>query len=120
MNKNMNNSKKSFYLFLSGCLTLRLFIAYIAKIINIKYLPILGVIALIPAFGFIYYYFSNTRTTGPETFGEKIWWNNIRILHFICYLTFAILACCKNNYAWIALLIDVLIGLAAVLIHHLL
>ena len=114
----MNNIQKRFLLFIFGCISIRLLFVYIAKTVDKSYLPILGLLALIPAIGFFYIFFTNSRETGPEVFGEKIWWNNLRILHGLLYLIFAILAITIQSYAWIPLLIDVSIGLLSFLYFH--
>ena len=82
---------------------------------NLKYL---GFLALIPAIGFMYIYLTGTRKTGPETFGEKIWWNDLRPLHSILYFLFAYNAIIGNKNSWIFLLVDVLLGLISFLFHH--
>jgi hypothetical protein len=114
----MNNIQKRFLLFLFGCIPTRLAIMYLAKISPIEYLPILGYIALIPALGFIYLYFSGIRTSGPETFGDKIWWNNLRPIHAIFYLLFAYNAINQVRNAWLYLMYDVIFGLFSFLIFH--
>lgn len=114
----MNNIQKRFLLFLFGCIPTRLAITYLAKISPIEYLPILGYIALIPALGFIYLYFSGIRQSGPETFGDKIWWNNLRPIHAIFYLLFAYNAVNKVRTAWLYLMYDVIVGLSSFLIFH--
>jgi len=114
----MNNIQKRFLLFLFGCIPTRLAIMYLAKVISPQYLPILGYLALIPAFGFYYLYFSGARKTGAEVFGDKIWWNNLRPIHGILYTLFAYNAIIRNTSAWIYLLVDVLFGLISFLIFH--
>jgi hypothetical protein len=114
----MNNIQKRFLLFLLGCIPTRLAIMYLAKIISLDYLPILGYIALIPALGFIYLFVSGTRKSGPETFGDKIWWNNLRPIHAIFYLLFAYNAVNKIRSAWLYLMYDVIFGLFSFLIFH--
>ena len=114
----MNNIQKRFLLFLLGCIPTRLAIVYLAKNISELYLPILGYIALIPALGFFYLYFSGTRKTGAEVFGDKIWWNNLRPIHGLFYILFAYNAIIGNTSAWIYLLVDVLFGLSSFLIFH--
>ena len=81
----MNNLQKRFLMFLVGCIGVRSLFVIIAKYINTKYLKYLGYLALLPAFGFIYIYLTGSRKTGAETFGEKIWWNNLRPIHSILY-----------------------------------
>ena len=71
-----------------------------------------------PAITFMYLYITGSRQTGPEVFGDKIWWNDLRPVHSILYFLFAYNAIIGNKQAWIYLLVDVLIGLASFLIHH--
>lgn len=114
----MNNIQKRFLLFLIGCIGLRTLFVYIAKTIDSKYLPILGYIALIPAIGFSYIYLTDSRKIGGETFGEKIWWDDLRPIHACLYFTFAYMAITKDSRAWIILLIDVALGLSAFIYKH--
>jgi uncharacterized membrane protein (GlpM family) len=114
----MNTIQKRFFLFIFGCILTRLIITFIVKNLKSKYLQIAGYIALIPAIGFLTIYFLNLRKTGLETFGDKIWWNDIRIIHGILYLLFAYLAINKNRDSWKILLIDVIFGFIMFLNHH--
>ncbi len=114
----MNNIQKRFLLFLLGCIPTRLVFVYIAKNISLQYLPILGYLALLPAIGFIYLYLSGTRKTGPEVFGDKIWWNSLRPIHALFYLLFAYHAIHKVRTAWLYLMYDVILGLLSFLIFH--
>ena len=114
----MNNIQKRILLFLFGCIPTRLAFVYIAKTISLQYLPLLGYLALLPAIGFIYLYVSGSRKTGPEVFGDKIWWNRLRPIHAIFYLLFAYNAIHKIKNAWIYLMYDVILGLLSFLIFH--
>ena len=114
----MDTLQKRILLFLVGCIGVRLLLVYIAKNIDIKLLKYMGYITLIPAFGFIYIYLTGSRKTGPEVFGSKIWWNNLRPIHAILYLLFSYNAIIGNRNAWIYLLIDVLLGLISLLVYH--
>ena len=114
----MNLIQKRFMLFLFGCIVIRILFVYIAKTINIEYLPILGYIALIPSIGFIYLFLSGMRKTGAEVFGDKIWWNNLRPIHGLLYGLFAYNAINKNKKSWIFLLIDVILGLLSFTLYH--
>ena len=109
----MDTKYKRFLLFLIGCIGTRVLLVYIAKNASIDILKYMGYLLLIPAFGFIYIYLTGSRKTGAEVFGDKIWWNNLRPVHALLYFIFAFLAITQNDYAWIPLLIDVLIGLFA-------
>ena len=114
----MDNLKKRILLFLIGCVGVRLLIAYLAKIININYLPVMGYIAMLPAIGFAYIFLTGSRKTGAEVFGGKIWWNNLRPIHAILYALFAYNAINKNPNSWKILLADVIFGLIAFIIFH--
>jgi hypothetical protein len=114
----MNHLQQRFLLFLIGCIGSRSLFVILAKYIHTNYLKYLGYLALLPAIGFIFIYFTGTRTTGAEVFGEKIWWNNLRPIHSILYFLFAYNAILGNKQSWIYLLVDVLIGLISFLIHH--
>ena len=97
-------------LFITLCIPTRLLMVYITKHIKPKYLPYLAFIGLTISIGFFYQYIiPQTRTKG--TFGQAIWWQPYRPIHTITFLVFAILAFKKKNYAYIPLLIDVLIGI---------
>ena len=114
----MNTLHKRFLLFLIGCIGVRTSITILAKKINIEYLHYLGYIALLPALGFLYIYVTDSRKTGPEVGGGKIWWNCMRLVHSLLYFLFAYNAIIKNKNAWGYLALDVTIGLIAFFGHH--
>jgi ABC-type iron transport system FetAB permease component len=78
----------------------------------------LGYIALIPALGFLIIYMFNLRKTGLETGNKEIWWNDIRVIHGLLYLCFALYAIKQKRYAWVALLLDVILGMVAFSLHY--
>ena len=78
----------------------------------------MGYIALLPAFAWIYLYFTNGRKTGPEVFGGTIWWNNLRIVHALLYILFSIYALQEKDFAWKVLFFDALVGLTAFMYYH--
>jgi len=114
----MNTIQKRFLLFLIGCIGTRSLFVYLAKNASKQILMYMGYLALLPAIGFIYIYFSGARKTGAEVFGEKIWWNDLRPLHSLLYFVFAYNAIIGNQMAWIYLLFDVVIGLISFLAFH--
>jgi hypothetical protein len=114
----MTALQKRFLLFLIGCIGTRLTFALIAKNASPALLSIMGYIALIPALGFTFIYLFGLRKTGPEVFGDKIWWNSLRPLHAALYFSFAYLAINKSKNAWLALLADVIIGFLSFMGHH--
>jgi hypothetical protein len=98
-------------LFLGCCIPLRLLLVYLSKTVNKYHLKLMGYTGLILSVGFMYFYLSGTRTTGPEVFGDKIWWNNLRPIHSVLWLAFAISAIRGYSWSWKILLVDVLFGL---------
>ena len=115
----MNNIQRRFLLFLVGCIGFRSLLVYISKTTNKFYLMIIGYLLLIPSIGFFYIYFTNSRQTGIEVFGDKIWWNNLRPIHGLLYLLFAFSAINGYTYSWIYLLVDVIIGFTSFIVFHL-
>jgi hypothetical protein len=110
---------KRMLMFLLGCMGARALLVFLAYKLPINWFKILGVIAIIIGLGFITIYWFGLRKTGPETMGEKIWWNSLRPFHALTYLTFGILAVMGiQKYTWMILLLDMLVGLTAFLIHH--
>ena len=114
----MNNIQKRFLLFLCGCMVIRGLFVYITYKLPPKYLPIAGMLALIPAIGFTTIFITGSRKTGTEVFGDEIWWNSLRPVHALLYLLFAISAIAKKSYSWVFLLVDMLIGLCSFLAYH--
>jgi hypothetical protein len=114
----MNSMQKRFLLFLIGCIGLRTFFVYLAKTASKPFLKILGYLSILPAIGFFYLFLTGSRKTGAEVFGDKIWWTNLRPIHGLLYLLFAYNAINGIHFAWVFLLIDVIIGLFSFLIFH--
>jgi len=114
----MNTIQKRFLLFLFGCIGTRTLFTYLAYIANKTYLRYMGYLSILPAIGFFYVFFTGSRKTGGEVFGDKIWWNNLRPLHGSLYFLFAYNAIRGNPYAWMYLLVDVVIGLVSFLWFH--
>lgn len=131
----LSNIQKRFLLFLGLCIPIRLAIAMISKhygnsdtkiklpiIGSIKIIRLLGYIALGPIIGWLYITFVSPRKTGPETFGDKIWWDHVRPLHMLLYISFSYMALSRNvdqeSKSWIALLIDAMLGLVSFFIYH--
>jgi len=114
---NINNIQKRFLLFLLGCIPTRILLVILSM--NKRLLPIMGYFALIISIGFFYLYFSGSRKTGPEVFGDKIWWNSLRPIHGILYFLFFINATIYHNpLSYLYLLVDVILGLSSFVIYH--
>jgi len=103
--------------FLLICIPIRCILVYIA----FRYYKNNYVMATLSAFTFIIgvcfllIYIFNWRKTGVEVCGKKIWWNYLRPMHGILYISFAILAIQSEykQYAYSLLLADVIIGVVA-------
>lgn len=104
------------YIFLI-CIAIRSLIAvtaYIAGQLESKtLLQSMGVIALVPAVGFALIWAFGLRKTGMEVGGNIIWWDFLRPIHAFMYLSFAVFAIRGSQYAYINLIIDVVIGIFA-------
>jgi hypothetical protein len=109
---------KRLLLFLVGCIGIRSLFVLIAKTVSPTYLPYLGYAALLPAIGFFAIYAFGLRKTGPEVFGERIWWNDLRPVHGALYGLFALSAIQGKSYSWMFLLVDVVLGLGSFLWQH--
>ena len=106
-------------LFLFGCIPTRLLFVYMAKVASPLVLNVLGILGFIIAIGFTVIYFGGFRKVGAETGGEKIWWNDLRPIHALFYYAFAFMVFFGNKKkAWIALGLDVTLGLISFLTFH--
>ena len=114
----MNTTQKRFLLFLIGCIGIRTLLVYLAKNVDKTNLKYMGYLSLLPAIGFFYLFFTGSRKTGAEVFGDKIWWTNLRPVHGLLYLLFSYNAINGNLNAWLYLLVDVIIGLISFLGFH--
>ena len=111
--------QKRMLLFLIGCIGTRLLFVYLAIKLPLFWLKVMGMLAIIISMGFLTIFIFGLRKTGPETMGDKIWWNSLRPFHALTYLIFGILAIKGiQSEAWKFLLLDVSVGLGAFLIHH--
>ena len=110
--------KKGILLFLLACVPLRLLLAYVAKVMPLKWLPFLGGVFLVFGLSAWYLYLSQSRMTGTGAFGGVIWWTDMRPIHGTLYITFAILAFLQVPKAYVVLLLDVLVGLVAFYNYH--
>jgi hypothetical protein len=112
--------QKRMLLFLVGCIGTRAFMVYIAKQGSILVKRILGIATLLMGLGFYIIYFGGYRKNGLETQGAPIWWNDLRPIHGLLYLTFSYMVFFTNytDSAWVVLLVDLLFGLLSFLVFH--
>lgn len=114
----MLNIKNRIFLFLFGCIPVRLFLVFLAKYGDKQIKNILSIITFIIGTGFLTIYFGGFRKTGVETGGNIIWWNDLRPVHAIIYYGFSISNYYGYKNAWQILLFDVFVGLSSFLIFH--
>lgn len=113
----LSNIQKRILMFLGICIPLRFALTYLAKVINVKYLPLLGSFYLAMGIVMLYLFFTQSRLYRDWMDGE-IWWKNLRPIHAILYIVFGLLAFNKNKKAWVILLADTLFGLLVFFLHH--
>lgn len=108
---------KVLQLFVIGCMGSRFLLVYLAKNSSLLILKIMGLMAIMVAIVFMSIYLFNLRKIGIG--GQVIWWDSLRPFHALTYTVFAYMALLGiQEYAWKVLLIDVIFGLMAFLIHH--
>ena len=111
-------TKKRMILFITLCITVRGLIVVLAKNGSHTALNMLAIFAVVVSLGFMYQYLYNPKKKGA--FGGEPWWNNLRPIHSLLYMLFAILVFShKGDIAWVVLLIDVLLGISAFTLHYL-
>lgn len=122
----MNRQKTRILLFLVGCMGSRAFLVYLAyrcgqknaTVLCQRTLIVMAIMAILVSLAFMTIFLTGSRKTGPEVFGDVIWWNDLRPVHALMYLTFAIAAIFVPTQAYIPLLLDVIIGLVAFTWYH--
>jgi hypothetical protein len=97
------------YIFLFVCIGTRIAISMLAKYIDTNYLPYMAIFTTMISLGFLRGFLLNSPKVGR--FGNKVWWQNYRIIHSINFGIFSVLAFNKNPGAWIILFADAMLGL---------
>jgi len=100
-----------------GCIGARALLVILAKNAPPAWLNLMGFLALLPASGFLYLFWSGARK-GNGVFGEKIWWQSLRPIHAILYGLFAFFALTGRREAWVFLLLDLVIGVTGFFYVH--
>lgn len=113
----LSSVQKSRLLFLTLCLPLRLAIVYAAASQPSLRVP-LAVLMAVLAIGITFIYLTGSRQTGTETFGEPIWWNNLRPIHGALWALSSLLLFQNSPLAPYVLGADVAIGFGAFYSHH--
>ena len=92
------------------CIPVRTSLAVGIKYIPIDYLPYTAIIAFIAASLWLWRFFTN-KPNSKGSFGQSVWWNKMRVVHSLIWIAFGVLALLKNKYAYLLLLLDVLVGI---------
>lgn len=103
------------YVLFTLCIFLRLIIVYISTTKIKKYVA--GFTFFIACCWVVIFCFG-LRESGPEVFGRKIWWNNLRPVHAFFYFSFSILTFFNWKYSFLFLFFDVIIGAGAFVRYH--
>jgi hypothetical protein len=114
----MRDIHKRQWLFLLGCLPVRLWMVYMAKTLPLNRLRVMGILGMFPVVGFLYLYATRSRLKGVETFGCPIWWHELRVHHFLLYLLFVITTFTKPESAYVPLLADIILGTVVFSVKH--
>jgi len=99
-------------LFMFGCVPIRVFLIYIAKKASRDQLRLLSIPALLISISFMY---QQKKGKKFGFFGGPVWWH--RNIHAVIWFIFAILAYKKTQTAYIALIVDLIIGIIS-FIHN--
>lgn len=104
-------------IYFSVCIILRLLLAYLVFVTyNKKKRYILIIIYLSSAIGLLYHYLNKKRKNGA--FDNIVWWDDLRPLHAVLFISTSILLYIKNPYSYILPFTDTIIGLIMYLLHH--
>ena len=113
----MVSIRQRMYLFILGCIPMRITLAMLPYYIDTAYLPYFGALLLFPAIGFLVLYFNNLRLNAFEG-GGRTWWADFRLLHGLLYLCAAIYAFQEQLLSAVPLAIDVILGFILFLYYH--
>lgn len=102
-----------FTLFYLVCIPVRIGLVLLAKKKHTQWFLI--PFALIIGLGFLRQYMLNA----PGGFSKKpAWWQPLRVVHGLLWLTFAVCMIVNPKCAWKILLVDVVIGIVASFLHY--
>ncbi len=108
-------------LFLGLCIPVRLSILYLGKFLVNKseyniYKKLLSIATFLMGLGFLNIYFFGSKRADAQLkwAGEpKVWWNDLRIAHGICYLLFSFFLFYDYKFSWFFIFAEILFGLLA-------
>lgn len=104
-------------IYFSLCIFLRFLLAYLVFVTyNNSYRYILITFYLLAALGLLYHYLNKKRKIGA--FNNIVWWDDLRPLHALLFISTSILLYIKNPYSYILPFTDTIIGLIMYLLNH--
>ena len=106
----MINSSNRAFIFLFGCIGVRLIMAYIPQILPKKYYKVMAVIVLLMGLDFLRLFLTNGRLHAFEA-GGKTWWSELRLIHAALLISAAIYLFRGSKTASVPLFIDAMSGI---------
>jgi hypothetical protein len=106
------------FLFLSVCIPIRLYLAYIPQVLDKRYFLYFAVMIGLMGIGTLILAFTNSRLNAPEG-GGKTWWASYRFIHGMLLMTAFIYLIKGDKNASIPLLLDVMVGITLFFISRL-
>jgi hypothetical protein len=104
-----------FYFFI--CIFLRFLLSYFVFVTyNNNYRYLLIIFYFFTALGLLYNYLYKKRKIGA--FNNIVWWDDLRPLHALLFISTSILLYIKNPYSYIIPFIDTIIGIIMYLFNH--
>ena len=114
----MLSPRQRLFQFLGICIVLRSIAAFIAYLYPQSVVTkVLAGFYLLMGISMIYLFATNKRQNAPEG-GGITWWNDIRPVHGLLYILFAMFAFTNKNFSYLFLVGDVILGLVAFTVHH--
>ena len=114
----MDDLHKRFLLFLGFCIPIRFSLMYTSKTSHPDNLRWLGYLYLTMSIGMMYIYLTDSRKTGSETFGKRIWWNDLRPIFSTIYFLFAYNAIQGHPESYTYLVYDIILGFVSFILNH--
>ena len=106
-----------FKFYFSLCIFLRFLLTYLVFVTyNNNYRYILIIFYLSSALGLLYHYLNKKRKIGA--FNNTIWWDDLKPLHALLFISTCILLYIKNPYSYMLPFTDTIIGLIMYLLNH--
>jgi phosphatidylglycerophosphate synthase len=114
----MLSSKQRLIQFLGICILIRSLGALISYLHPYSVITkVLAILYFLIGISMLYLFIANKRQNAPEG-GGITWWNNLRPIHAILFILFAVFTLNRNKYSYFFLIGDVILGLTAFITHR--